>query len=92
MRKLIQFCMVFTMTACSVVPALIAGWLICPWFWPTSAHAAWLFNDNGAIIGSDPAKHPEPPKDGREHYESPMVKCDAMPTWIGALACRFDNH
>lgn len=33
MMSFLKFCMVFTLCVCSMVPALVAGWLICPWFW-----------------------------------------------------------
>ena len=32
--KALKFCACFTLFVCSAVPALVAGWLIIPWFWP----------------------------------------------------------
>jgi hypothetical protein len=39
-KHMLQFCACFTMMVGAGVPALVAGWLICPWFWPAPAEAS----------------------------------------------------
>ena len=89
-KHILQFCAVFTMFTCSAVPALVAAWLICPWFWPEPVHAAQLFNDDGVIIGAS-HEASQPAKTGGWTHAEKMLECDKLPTWMGVLACRFDQ-
>lgn len=101
---MLQFCACFTMMVGAGVPTLVAGWLICPWFWPEPAHASEhpsrsareLTLDDFAVHGhavmADAASNAAlPAKTGGWTHEEKMLECDKLPTWLGVLACRFDQ-